>query len=344
MQVISLKTFTGNGQALWNGFVDSHPESTFFHKAEWAEVLERAFGHKTHFLMAINEQEQVVGILPLAEVKSFLFGHSLTSLPMCVYGGVVADNDEAKAALLQHASDLADHLQVDAMELRHQSPSGHDWPTKHLYYTFKKALSADHDENMKAIPRKRRAMIRGGISAGLQSEADQGVDRFFAAYAESVRNLGTPVFSKKYFRILRDVFGDDCRVLMITHEGKDVASLMSFYFKEEVLPYYAGSFDSAKHLKAHDFMYWELMRLSVDEGYRSFDFGRSKEGTGPYSFKKGWGFEPTPLAYEYYLVKSPAIPEVNPTNPKYKLFINAWKRLPLPIANCAGPFLSKSLG
>jgi FemAB-related protein (PEP-CTERM system-associated) len=344
MRVINLKEYSGNGPSQWNAFVEAHTDSTFFHRAEWATVLERAFGHKTHFLMAVDEQGIVQGLLPLAQVKSFLFGHSLVSLPMCVYGGVVASSDEAKSALLQHASDLADHLQVDAMELRHQKSSGHDWPTKHLYFTFKKTLSPDNEENMKAIPRKRRAMIRGGISAGLESESDAGVDRFFAAYAESVRNLGTPVFSKKYFRILREVFGDDCRVMMITHDGKDVASLMSFYFKEEVLPYYAGSFDSAKDLKAHDFMYWELMRRSVDEGYRVFDFGRSKEGTGPYSFKKGWGFEPTPLVYEYYLVKSSSIPEVNPTNPKYKLFINAWKRLPLPIANCAGPFLSKSLG
>jgi FemAB-related protein (PEP-CTERM system-associated) len=344
MRVTTLKEFSGNGEALWNEFVDSHPDSTFFHKAEWSTVLNRAFGHKPHFLMAVDEEGVLQGVLPLAEVKSLLFGHSLTSLPMCVYGGVVAHNEEAKSALLQHASDLADHLQVDAMELRHQAPSGHDWPTKHLYFTFKKELSSDNEENMKAIPRKRRAMIRGGIAAGLSSESDSGVNRFFAAYAESVRNLGTPVFSKKYFRVLREVFGDDCRVMMITHEGKDVASLMSFYFKKEVLPYYAGSFESAKHLKAHDFMYWELMRLSVDEGYRVFDFGRSKEGTGPYSFKKGWGFEPTPLAYEYYLVKSPSIPEVNPTNPKYKFFINAWTRLPLPIANCVGPFLSKSLG
>jgi len=340
---LQIKTLDDAAVDQWDSFVEQQESSTFFHRAGWKKVMERAFGHPCYFIYAENAGV-IEAILPLVHVKSLLFGNNLVSVPLCVYGGVVAENDEAKNALLQYACDLADRLSVDALELRNTEATGSEWPSKSLYYTFRKTITADNDANMKAIPRKRRAMIRGGISAGLVGEEVDGCDRFYKAYSESVRNLGTPVFSLKYFKVLRDVFGQDCRVLMITHEGQDIASLMSFYFKNQVLPYYAGSFDTAKNLKAHDYMYWELMRISADQGIELFDFGRSKEGTGPFLFKKGWGFEPELLYYEYYLVKADKVPELNPANPKYKMFIEMWKRLPLPIANTLGPLLSKSLG
>ncbi|SIS47605.1 FemAB family XrtA/PEP-CTERM system-associated protein [Neptunomonas antarctica] len=327
----------------WDAYVDSSNQSTFFHRAGWKEVLEKAFGHKAHFLYA-ERNGQITGILPLAQVKSLLFGNNLVSLPFCVYGGIVADDEETADLLRKAACELATELGVDTLELRNTEASGQEWPVKSLYYTFRRDISEDNDVNMSAIPRKRRAMIRGGIKAGLQSEVDDGWKRLYNAYAESVRNLGTPVFPAKFFKVLREVFKEDCRVLMITHEEQDVAGVMSFYFKDQVLPYYAGSYDSAKTHKAHDFMYWELMRHSCDEGIKLFDFGRSKEGTGPFSFKKGWGFEPKALHYEYFLVKADKIPEINPSNPKYKIFIDVWKKLPLPIANRLGPLLSRNLG
>ncbi len=340
LEVLELEN---NDSSRWDAFIEKSDDSTFFHRAGWKVVLEEAYGHKVHFLYA-ERDGLIEGILPLAQVKSLLFGNNLVSLPFCVYGGVVADNKEAADALIEAACKLADGLKVDALELRNSKISGRNWPEKSLYYTFRRSISEDNDANMSAIPRKRRAMIRQGIKNGLLSESDDGWERVYNTYAESVRNLGTPVFSAKYFRILREVFKSDCRVLMITHEGQDVAGLMSFYFKDQVLPYYAGSYESAKTHKAHDFMYWELMRRSGEEGIKLFDFGRSKADTGPYLFKKGWGFEPEPLHYEYYLVKADAIPELNPNNPKYKLFIDVWKKLPLPVANRLGPLLSRSLG
>jgi FemAB-related protein (PEP-CTERM system-associated) len=188
-------------------------------------------------------------------------------------------------------------------------------------------------------------MIRKGIKEGLASEWDDGTQRIYAVYSESVRNLGTPVFAENYLRILREVFGSDCSVLMITHEGHDVAGVMNFYFKNEVLPYYSGSTGNSRYIKGvNHFMYWELMRRSREQEFSVFDFGRSKAGTGPYSFKKNFGFDPQPLPYEYYLVKSSSVPDINPLNPKYRLMVNTWTKLPLPIANFIGPFVAGSLG
>jgi FemAB-related protein (PEP-CTERM system-associated) len=234
---------------------------------------------------------------------------------------------------------------VDALELRNARPSDAGWPVKELYFTFKKAIEPEDEANLMAIPNRQRAMIRKGIKEGLQSEWHDGTQRLYRVYAESLRNLGTPVFCARYLRILRDVFADDCSVMMVTRGGQDVAGVMSFYFKDEVLPYYGGSTAAARSIKGvNHFMYWELMRRAREQGYRLFDFGRSKAGTGPYSFKKNFGFEPQPLPYEYHLVRSSAVPDRNPLNPKYRLLVNTWTKLPLPVANFIGPFLARSLG
>ncbi len=327
----------------WDAFVQRCSEATFFHRAGWKEVIEQSFGHQTHFLFA-ERDGAIGGVLPLGHVDSLLFGNNLVSLPFCVYGGIAAENDEVRAALQQAACALADRLGVGSLEMRNLQSRNENWPTKGLHVTFRKEIDVDPEVNMMAIPRKQRAMVRKGIKAGLVGELDDGCDRLYQIYAESVRNLGTPVFSKKYLNNLRRVFGDACEVLMITHEGKDIAGVMSFYFRDEVLPYYGGSVTAARAVKGNDFMYWDLMRRAGERGVRIFDYGRSKRGTGPYSFKKNWGFTPEPLHYEYYLVKAKAMPEINPTNPKYQLFIRAWKKLPLPIAKVIGPLLAKDLG
>jgi FemAB-related protein (PEP-CTERM system-associated) len=226
------------------------------------------------------------------------------------------------------------------MERRHP-----DWPEQDLYVTFRKELLPDEEANMLAIPRKQRAMVRKGIKNELKSEIDSTVDRFFALYADNVLRHGTPALSKRYFEALCREFGPDCEVLTVTSaDGKPLSSVLSFYFRDEVLPYYAGDDLAARDLAANDFKYWELMRRAVARGIRIFDYGRSKLGTGPYSFKKNWGFEPTPLHYEYRLYKRDSVPQNNPNNAKYQLLIKTWRRLPLPVANWLGPFIVRSLG
>ena len=340
---IEIRELTESEFERWDSFVKDCPDATFFHLAGWKTVLEQAFGHRTHYLYA--ERDGVIeGILPLGHIKSLLFGNTLVSTPFCVYGGIASLSDQAASSLRRAATSLAEELRVDALELRNLQSPNWDWPEKQLYVTFRKEIDPDPDVNLKAIPRKQRAMVRKGIKAGLSSEPDDDWQRLYRAYSESVRNLGTPVFSARLFRALKEVFGDACGVLMITHEGKDIAGVMSFYFRDEVLPYYGGSIGAARRLAGNDFMYWELMRRSCENGIKVFDYGRSKEGTGSYSFKKNWGFTPQPLHYQYHLVKSAAIPEVNPMNPKYQLFIKAWIKLPLPVANFVGPMLAKDLG
>ncbi|WP_421621950.1 FemAB family XrtA/PEP-CTERM system-associated protein [Alkalilimnicola ehrlichii] len=340
---VQVCTLTPEAIPRWDAYVTACPEATFFHRAGWAEVIRRAFGHPTLFLFAEREG-QIVGVLPLARVKSLLFGHSLISLPFCVYGGIVADDPGAARALDEAARAEAADQGVDHLEYRHRRPYHPDWPTKDLYVTFRKPIEPEVEANMNAIPRKQRRMVRKGIKAGLTSEVDTDETRFFPVYAGNVHRMGTPVFSRRYFRILKAVFGDDCEYLTVTRDGQPVASVLSFYFRDEVLPYYGGGTPLAREVAGYDFMYWELMRRGCEAGYRLFDFGRSKRGTGSFSFKKNWGFEPEPLHYEFELHRGDAVPDNNPLNPKYQRLIRWWQRLPLPVANAIGPYVVRNLG
>jgi FemAB-related protein (PEP-CTERM system-associated) len=327
----------------WDAFVASCPAATFFHRAGWRGVIEESFGKACHFLYAERDGE-IRGVLPLVHAKSRLFGNALISTGFTVGGGVVALDDEARAALDARATALADELDVDYLEYRAGTATHPGWASKpDLYVLFKKPIDPDPEKNMLAIPRKQRAMVRKGIKAGLVSEIDETTDRLFPVYAESVRNLGTPVFTPGYLRNLKRAFGADCDVVTVLDGGRPVASVMNFYFRDTVLPYYGGGTSEAREVAGNDFMYWEVMRRAAERGFRVFDYGRSKRGTGAFAFKKNWGFEPTPLVYEFYLRRGGDIPDVNPLNPKYRLFIAAWQRLPLPLANLVGPFLARDL-
>ena len=344
LREVRVRSFATGDHTRWDRFVDACTEATFFHRAGWRDILEQVFHHRSHYMLA--ERDGVVcGVLPLAEVKSRLFGHALVSLPFCVYGGPVATDEAAESALIEAAAVLGQSLNVGHLELRNRTPKRADWPRQDLYVTFRKGLDADADANMRAIPRKQRAMVRKGINHHLRSVIDSSPDRLFELYADNVHRHGTPPLPKRYFAEVMRVFGDSCEVLTITDpEGRPVTGVMSFYFRDEVLPYHAGDTTRARDLAANDFKYWELMRRACEKGVRVFDYGRSKRGTGSYDFKKNWGFVPAPLSYEYRLYGRTNVPQNNPLNPKYRAFIALWRRLPRPVADALGPMIVRNLG
>jgi FemAB-related protein (PEP-CTERM system-associated) len=336
--VVTVERLDRESTSRWDSFVQSCPDATFFHRAGWKYVIETSFGHRCYFLYA-QRAGAICGVLPLVHIKSALFGNSLVSTGFTVGGGPAVTDVDALPVLEGAASDLADQLDVDFLEFRSGTQSRSDWANNAgLYVHFAKPIGPDSENDMLAIPRKQRAMVRKGIKAGLTSVIDDHVDRLHPVYAESVRNLGTPVFSKAYFRNLLETFSPDLDIVTVVRDGQAIASVMNFYFRDQVLPYYGGGVLAARNVAGNDFMYWEVMRRAVDRGCRKFDFGRSKQGTGAYSFKKNWGFEPQPLTYEYKLRK------LKPLNPKYRFFIAAWKKLPLPVAGLLGPYIVRNLG
>ncbi len=328
----------------WNAFIERCPEATFFHRLGWRRIMEEVFGHRTHFLLAERAGE-IVGVLPLAEVKSMLFGHALVSLPFCVYGGSAVTDAAAAPLLHQRGCELARELGVDHLELRHRAVKEPTYPRQDLYVTFRKEILPGEEANMLAIPRKQRAMVRKGVSAGLSSVLDDTPQRFFKLYADNTHRHGSPPLPRRYFEALQREFGADTEILtVVDQQGRALSSVLSFYFRDEVLPYYAGDHASARQTAANDFKYWELMRRACARGVRVFDYGRSKRDTGSFAFKKNWGFEPTPLHYEYALLRGTQVPQNNPLNPKYRLLISLWRRMPVSVANVIGPHIVRNLG
>lgn len=327
----------------WDQFVLSSEGGTFFHRSGWRQLFRDVFKLDPHYLVAERGTE-IVGVLPLVLQRSLLFGTSLVSTPFCVEGGTLAKDAAADAALTSAAIALQKRTRAPYLEFRSRKAS-RSWAVKHdLYATFSRPLSADDQENLIAIPRKQRAVVRKTFESGLVSEVAEDADAAFQIYAESVRNLGTPVFAKRYFSALLKTFGKDCDIVLVRDGLTPVSAVLNFYHGDTVLPYYGGGTKLARRNGANDFLYWEVMRRAAARGYRRFDFGRSKAGTGAFAFKKNWGFTPEWLEYEYHFLSGQKMPDKNPLNPKYSLMIRAWKKLPLPVANLLGPWLIRGLG
>lgn len=339
-------TLDDAGMASWDAFVLRCPQATFFHRAGWRTVIEKSFGQQCHFLKATRDGE-IRGVLPLVLVRSKMFGTRWVSTGWCVGGSTAVDEPEAALALDRAAQALLAGSPAEYIEYRDPANPHTDgsWKVKDgIYASFERTIEAEEDACLKQIPRKQRAVVRKAIESSLVDRVDQDLTSFYRLYSLSMRNLGTPVFSRRYIATLLEVFGPDADILTVYQDERPLASVLNFYFRDKVMPYYTGADPEARKLGAADLMYFKVMRRASARGYRVFDFGRSKLDTGPYAFKKNWGFEPRPVNHEFFLKDGVAMPDVNPNNPKYQRKIEAWKRLPLPIANLIGPWFGRQVG
>jgi FemAB-related protein (PEP-CTERM system-associated) len=292
----------------------------------------------------INSTNQVVGVFPLFSVKSLLFCKSLVSLPFAAYGGVLADNSEITNQLLERAKEITRSKGLQYLELRSRDEGIENLPAKELYIRFRREIFKDLDSNMKAIPRKSRRMVRVGEKEGLTHQFGQEelISDFYEIFARSYHRLGSPVFSIKLYKNLFEEFKEKTNILIVrTREGKPISSVLTFFYKDEVLPYYAGSLFEYRELAPNDYMYWQLMKYGCENGYKLFDFGRSKIDTGSSDFKRHWGFEPEPLPYQYYLNGIEEIPNISPANPKFQKKIEMWRKLPFWTTKIIGPRIVK---
>lgn len=329
-------------------FVREMPGGTPFHLPGWSMGVAAGCGQTSHYLIAENGHGTLVGVLPLTEVHSPLFGRALVSAGFAVDGGVLGEA-AATRPLIEAAWNLAERLSCPTLELRGGArPMGQGWYIDETTYVgFVRALAADDEAELLAIPRKQRAEVRKALTFDLDIDVGNTPDHaavHHAVYAESVRNLGTPVFPPALFARVLEEFGNSADVLTVRHRGVAVASVLSLYWNGCVYPYWGGGTQTARALRANDAMYFALMRHARERGCIRYDFGRSKVGTGAAAFKKNWGFEPEPLAYYKRAADGQVPREINPLSPKYRLQVAAWKRLPLGVANRIGPWISRGLG
>jgi FemAB-related protein (PEP-CTERM system-associated) len=319
--------------------------ASLFHSPAWLHAVAAGTGQRAAGFIA-ERLGNITGWLPLTEVRSPLFGKALVSSGFGVAGGIAAISDDAISALAGAAQGHALHGGFAGIELRGGAmPDGWQvWSDKHC--GFERALAGDDEAELLAIPRKARAEVRKGLGFGHRvtigrSPADLAAH--YACYSESVRNLGTPVFPRALFRAMLDAFPDSSDILTVWQGDAPLASVLSFYHGGAVMPFWGGGVFAARAARANEVMYYELMLHARKAGMTRFDFGRSKTGSGPFAFKKNWGFDPQPLTYGGWTAPGQPPRNIDPTDASYSRKIDLWKKLPLPVANTLGPWIARGL-
>ena len=329
---------------LWDQFVNSHTQCSNYHRWGWKRVIENSFHWPTFYLMA-TEDGTVLGILPLAWQKSWMFGSFLTSLPFLNCGGVVGESQSAKEALVAEAIALAQRLRAKHLELRHRLNPELRLPTKTHKVAVVRRVEPDAEKMWAALPHKVRTDIRKGMKSGLTAEfgGEDLLDAFYGVFARNMRDLGTPVYGRHFFSEILKTFPRDTYICIVRHQGKPVASSFLMGHRGTLEAAWSSSLYSYVSMKPNMFLYWRTLSFAGERGYQLFDFGRSSIGSGTHRFKKQWGSQDVPLYWVYWVPEGADLPELNPENPRYRLAIWLWQRLPVSVTKLVGPAIVKRL-
>lgn len=327
----------------WNAYVDAVPVS-FYHRFEWRDINRECFGHRSAYLAAV-EQDRIVGILPLVQVKSHLFGNVACSLPFVNYGGPAADRPDIEAALLQAAGEVADEWNVDYVEIRSRRHLGDGMPVSDHKVSMTLTLDPDSEKLWNAFKTGHRQDIRKGYKNGFTARVGLGelLDDFYTVFTESWRDLGTPTYSKRYFQRIVSTFGSSLRLCVVYHGEEPAAAAFDGHHKGTVEGMWLGTRSKFRNQNVGYVLYWELIKHACEQGFTKFHLGRSTAQSGAETFKKKWQADVEPLYWHYMLRRRPAIPQLNVDNPKYRLAIGAWQRLPVAVTNFVGPFIARSI-
>ncbi len=337
---IFIRTFQGEDASAWDAFVNRHPHGTPFHLTAWKRCIENTFGFQSTCLLAF-EGAQLRGLLPLFLVKNLVIKKALISSPFAVYGGILADSDEARTALLDHANALGRELGVEYIELRNgYAEQAATPPNVDRYATFTKVTSETEEGLFESLPKKTRNMVRKALKTPFTTRIEtENIEHFNALHSTTLRRLGTPCFPKEHFREILKNFKGMVDIREVLLKDQVMAVSMNFYFRGTMHTYYAAADQSSSALAPNTFMYFDHLRWAGQNGYKTFEFGRSKKGTGPFEFKTHWGTEMRELPYNVVLVRKQEMPNYSPANSKFHLAINVWRRLPMPVTRMLGPRL-----
>jgi len=329
----------------WDSYVASHRDSTNYHRYSWRNVIKKSFGHKAYYLAARDNKDVICGILPLFFIKSSLFGNHLISLPFLNYGGMLANSAVISARLLKESQNILHGLQAEYVEFRHLEGTLGGLETKKHKVAMILDLERNEDAQWKAFDAKVRNQVRKAEKCGLTTVSGHMdlLDGFYEVFSRNMRDLGTPVYDKNFFRNILEVFPETTRIISVMLGNKTVASGLLTWFRDALEVPWASSITDYRDKCPNNLLYWEAIRFAIENGYGKFDFGRSTPDGGTYRFKKQWGAQPVQLHWQYLLENGGQVPDLNPCNPKYSLAIKVWQRLPLAVANSLGPLIVRSI-
>ena len=331
-------------QREWDRYAETHPDATQYHRWHWRTVVEQSFGHTTYYLSA-RQNNRIVGLLPLVVMKSRLFGKFMISMPFFNYGGLLSDTSDAADRLLQRAEEIGHREDIAFIELRHLRKQPSLPATKEHKVTMILELEKNEDRQWAAFGAKLRNQIRKAQKSGLSLSAggSELLDEFYHVFSINMRDLGTPVYAKRFFQNILGQFPDASQLFIVRCQDRPVAAALAVWFRETLEIPWASSIHHYRALCPNNFLYWEAIRWAIHHGFRQFDFGRSTVGEGTYKFKEQWGAQPVPLYWQYRLRQGASLPDLSPKNPKYRLAVELWRRCPVSITRWIGPRIVKHI-
>ena len=311
----------------------------------WLTVLQEGLGHVPYCLEAV-EGDRTRGVLPLAYVRSWLFGRFLVSLPYLNSAGVVADDDEATNLLISEAVQLADRLGVKYLELRHEKVLGHPSFTDNVNGKVHMRLPLPQTAGLlwDGFPAKVRNQIRKGQKHDLKAAwgGAELLPDFYTVFSHNMRDLGTPVYGRRLFRAVLRQFPGEAELCVVRAQNKAVAAALLLHGRGVTEVPSASALKEFNKVSANMLLYWNLLERTVQRGQTVFDFGRSTPDSGTYHFKKQWGALPEPAQWQYYR-RSGEVSEVRPDNPRYQRLIRLWQRLPVSLTRLLGPAIVRGI-
>lgn len=328
----------------WDSYLASRPEASLYHRYAWRDFFAGYFGKETEYLVALDSNDAITGVLPLVRLRSLLFGDFFVSLPFVNYGGVVANNTSIAEGLLNEAASLGRERNVSHIEFRHSSQD-FDMACR----TDKVSMCLDLPDSVESLGAslgsKRRSQIKRPLRENpeVRFGSTELLDKFYAVFSRNMRDLGTPVYDRSMFQYLLDKFPTNTSVVSICIDNTPAAAAFLIFDDRRVEIPWASTVKEFNRISINMLLYWEVLKFAIETGHKVFDFGRSTIESGPYRFKKQWGAEPVPLRWHYWLGDNQAVPHMSPDNAKYRLAIGAWQRLPLTLANLIGPRIVKHL-
>jgi len=325
----------------WDAYVAGHPFATAAHWSGWRDVIAESFGHRTFYLMA-RQGATVVGVLPLVSVQSRMFGRSLVSMPFLDYGGVLADDDAVESALIGEAVTIARDLGADHLELRHATKKGAGLISRTHKVSMRLPLPKDPGRLWNGFSPKLRSQIRRPQKDGCVARVGgrEELDAFYRVFAENMRDLGTPVYGKRFFRRILERL-PDVLIGVVHHGATPIAAGLLLRVHDRVHIQWASSLKRYNRMSPNMLLYWTLLEQACQQGCEEFDFGRSSPDSGTFRFKEQWGAAPAPLSWDYWLRPGASVPELDATNPRYAFAVRVWQHLPLVVANSCGPWIRK---
>lgn len=330
--------------ARWDRFLAGHPGGSFYHLHGWGRINADQFGHETTCLAAVHE-DRIAGVLPLVQVRSRLFGRILCSMPFVNYGGIVATDPAAEASLLDAARSLAAETGADYLELRSPRPLQTDMALSLRKISMMLTLDPDPETIWAAFASKHRTNIRRVYKHGVTIAAGGAelLDEFYDVLAESWRSLGTPIYRKAYFQAILQRFPQHTRVFICRQGDRPIGAAFNGEFNGVVEGMWLGYRPEARNLQAGYALYWEMVKDACERGLSRYHLGRSTADSGGESFKKKWNAESEQLYWYFHRPAGGAMPQLNVDNPKYRLAITAWRKLPLGVTTRLGPLLARGI-